>query len=81
MKLHIVIIDDRHYDVKVFPFTERKRAEKEASVVAKLLCEDEGGYYEALDSDTKELRYIEYDIKGGTVSIVEAELDAPVFIV
>ena len=76
VKLFMVIIEDRHTDVTVHPFSNEGVAIEEANRVAKELGR-EHDFYEEHDYGKNDgwLYYANYSCEGDSVRVVEAELD------
>lgn len=76
VKLFLVIIEDRHTDVAVHPFSDAGVAIEEAKRVAKELGH-EHDHYEEHDygKDAGWLFHANYSCEDDSVRVVEAELD------
>jgi len=76
MKLYAVIINDRHTDVSVHPFTNAEKAISEAKRVAKKYCRDEEDYEEHdYGKDDGWLFYANYSCEVDSVRVTEIEVD------
>ncbi len=76
MKIYIVIIEDRHTDVTVHPFTTSETAISEAKRIAKEYCRYEEDYEEHdYGKDDGWLFYAQYSCESDHVRVVEVELD------
>lgn len=75
-KLYIVVIEDRHSDVKLHPFTCPEKAVSEAKRVAKEYCRHEEDYGEHdFGKDDGWLFYANYSCEGDSVTVMTTELD------
>lgn len=73
MKLFMVIIEDRHADVKAHPFSDAEKAIETAKRVAKNLASHEDDYEE---HDYQGWLFCAvYSCEGDCVRVVETELD------
>ena len=81
MKLYIAIVEDRHIDVEVQPFTTPEAAIAYARTQAE--ANDRGYVPDEDDEDIGEqeiegyVYYATYSPEGDSVSVVERDLDAP----
>ena len=76
MELYIVIIEDRHSDVAVYPFSNKEKAIQEARRIAKKYCRHPEDYQEHdYGRDIGWLFYANYSCEGDHVLVVTAELD------
>ena len=71
--IYLVIVEDRHNDVMVYPFTSRLRAIEQARLTATARCRRSRDYSEKEVEDW--LFYATYTVEGDSVRVVEAELD------
>jgi len=79
MKIYIVIIEYRHYDVNATPFSDKERAISWARDVAVDMCKDKKCYKELDKLDNGLLFCAKLSTKDGDViSVVERELDGEV---
>lgn len=76
MKLFLLIVEDRHTDVLVFPFSNEQMAINEAKRIAKERCRDAEDYEEhPYGKDDGWLFYANYSCESDSVRVVEAQLD------
>lgn len=74
MNIYIVIVEDRHHDVEVLPFTNKDKAIAEARRIAKENCRHEESYEE--HTYVKEWPFFAtYSCEGDSVRVVVEELD------
>ena len=79
--IYIVIIEDRHTDVKVKPFYDKERAINHARELAKGYCDYEEDYEEHdYGKDDGWLFYAQYSCESDSVRVVEVEMEDEVSI-
>jgi len=76
MEIYIVVVEDRHTDIEVHPFTDKNKAISEAKRVAKEYCRNEE-YYEEQDlgEDVGFLFYAQYSCESDNVRVVTTTLN------
>ena len=80
-EIFIVIIKDRHDDIKAHPFMEPHDAIDAARARAKELCHDEVDYEEHdYGKDEGWLFYADYSCEGDYVKVITARLNEPIVI-
>lgn len=76
MDIYLVIVEDRHCDTTVYPFSDKEKAIAYAKKLAKAYCRVPA-YYEEHDYGKDEgwLFYADYSCEGDNVHVVTAILD------
>lgn len=76
MEIYIVVVEDRHTDVEVHPFTDKEKAISKAKRVAKEYCRHEEDYKEHdYGKDVGWLFYAQYSCESDNVRVVTTTLD------
>lgn len=79
MEIYIVIIEDRHTDTAVYPFTDKEKAVNEARRIAKQYCRHEDDYEEHdYGRNDGWLFYAQYSCESDNVRVVTATVDGEI---
>jgi hypothetical protein len=79
MKIYTVVVNDRHLDTQVYPFSDKEKAISEARKIAKEYCRHER-YYEEFEKGSYMLKdswvfCIHYSTEDDQVFVEESTLD------
>lgn len=72
MKIHLVILEDRHIDTMVYPYQNKDQAIERAEEIASKHCRHPEDFEE--EEIEGWLYYARYSCEGDSVRVVEAEL-------
>jgi hypothetical protein len=79
MKIYTVVVNDRHIDTQIYPFSDRNNAISEARKIAKEYCRYERYYKEFVKcgwmSKDGWIFFISYSSEDDNVFVVESILD------
>ena len=75
MKIYTVVVNDRHTDTQVYPFSDKEKAISEARKIAKEYCRHEEHYKEHWFYGSHLVFCVDYSTEDDQVFVEESTLD------